>query len=207
MIQFKNKIIENTKELNLEELNKDTTLLVVVDMINGFIREGALASKRIESIVPEVLRIITGLDKAKRIFFVDEHEENCKEFQSFPPHCIKGSNESKIINELIPFTDGSVVIPKNSTNGYMTEEFVTYFDINKDNIKNIIVVGCCTDLCIYNYCISTLTSINELNLDIDVAVPVNAVETYDLFEHEADNINIFALYTLNLNGIKLCKFN
>lgn len=207
MVKFENKIKEITKELKLEELNKDTTLVVIVDMINGFIREGALASKRVESIIPEVVRINQKLNKAKKLFFVDEHEENSKEFESFPPHCIKGTNESKIIDELIPFTDGAVIIGKNSTNGYMTEEFINYFYENKNNIENIVVVGCCSDLCISNYCLSTLTSINELNLDITVMVPVNAVETYDLFEHEGDKINTLALYNMQLNGVKLCKFN
>lgn len=207
MVKFENKVKEVTKELNLKDLNKDTTLVVVVDMINGFIKEGALASKRVEGIIPEIDRINTLLDKAKKLFFVDEHEEDSKEFTAFPPHCLKGTSEAEIVDELKNHSNGAVIIGKNSTNGYMTEGFINYFNDNKDKIENIIVVGCCTDLCVSNFCLSTLTAVNQLDLGIDIIVPVNAVETYDLFEHEGDIINTLALYNMQLNGVKLCKFN
>lgn len=207
MIKIENKIKEVTKELNFEQLNAKTTLVVTVDMINGFIREGVLASNRVEGIVEEVVRINKKLDKAQKLFFVDEHEEDSKEFEYFPKHCIKGSSESKIIDELIPYIENALIIGKNSTNGYVTKEFNNYFNENKEYIKDIVIVGCCTDICVKCFCISLITAINQSNLNINVIVPINAVETYDLYEHEAKLINTMALYDMQLNGVKLCKFN
>ena len=44
------------KRKNLEELKE---LLIVVDMVNGFAKEGAMADPNIMKIVPEIERLIS----------------------------------------------------------------------------------------------------------------------------------------------------
>ena len=42
---------------NIDELKKIKRLLIVVDMINGFVRKGALAHKEIAEIIPENVKL------------------------------------------------------------------------------------------------------------------------------------------------------
>ena len=44
--------------LKSSELKPENTALVVVDMINGFVREGALKSEYAEGIIPEISRLM-----------------------------------------------------------------------------------------------------------------------------------------------------
>ncbi|HPR91840.1 MAG TPA: isochorismatase family protein, partial [Candidatus Dojkabacteria bacterium] len=75
------------------ELSQNKKLLIVVDMINGFVTEGALADPEIAKIVPEITRIIDQtIEEGGHVAFVkDTHHEKSKEFESFPTHCIKGT--------------------------------------------------------------------------------------------------------------------
>lgn len=205
MKDYKKANEENTQKVNIENFNKDTTLLITVDMINGFIREGVLASPRVERIIPAVEKLNKNLSKAKRLFFVDEHEEDAIEFKAFPPHCLKGSSESKIIDELVPYIDGATVIGKNSINGFFAPDFTKFLNENLDKINKVIVTGCCTDLCIENISLSLKTFLNQNNKDVDVCVVTNGVETYDLGEHKGDEVNIMALYNMHVAGIKLVE--
>ena len=200
-------IKNNIKQEKIEDLNNKDTLLVTVDMINGFIREGALASSRIENIVPKTVELNSKLTSAKKIFFVDEHEKGCLEFNTFPEHCLKGTFESEIISELKPFSSQkeSLVIPKNSVNGFMTKNFINYFENNIDSFKNIIVCGCCSDICITNFCLNIRTALNQLNKNINVKVVVNAIDTYDAPNHIADEVNEIALYIMMTSGVELIE--
>lgn len=205
MNNFENIVKENIKREDLNSLNKSTTLLITVDMINGFIREGALASARIESIIPKVIELNKTLSFAKRLFFVDNHKEGCLEFNSFPPHCLEGTSESEIIDELKPYIENAVVIPKNSVNGFVAPKFIDYFEAEINNITDIIICGCCTDVCCLNLALSLRTALNQLNKDINVKVVVNAVETYDAPNHEGNDVNLMALYTMMTTGVTLIE--
>ena len=80
-------------------------LLVVVDMVNGFINEGALACKKIQKIVPLIEEnIINAKNKNMDIVaFKDCHNEDDEEFKIFPKHCLKDSFESELIQELLKY--------------------------------------------------------------------------------------------------------
>lgn len=205
MEEIKKIIKEKTSKIDIEALNKPTTLLITVDMINGFIREGALASSRIESIIPQVIKLNEKLNLSKTIFFADSHEEDCLEFKSFPPHCLKGSSESDIIDELKCFTKDSLIILKNSVNGFFAPDFIDYFDSEIDNIKEIIICGCCTDICCTNLAMNLRTALNQLNKNIDVKMVTNAIETYNAPNHKADDVNLMSLYIMMTTGVTLVE--
>ena len=57
------KYIYSAPPVNLSELEPDKTVLVIVDMINGFVNEGALASPRIKNIIPEVSELVSKCQK------------------------------------------------------------------------------------------------------------------------------------------------
>ncbi len=49
--------LEKLPAIQLKDLPREQTALVIIDMINGFTREGTLKSPRIEEIIPEVAEL------------------------------------------------------------------------------------------------------------------------------------------------------
>lgn len=188
---------------NIEYLNNESSLLVTVDMVNGFIREGSLASSYLEELIQKVVKIHNNLDKSQKVFFKDTHEENSKEFNDFPPHCIKGSSECEIVEELIPYTKDAIIIEKGTTNGLFAKEFKELFLNKLDEIKNIVIVGCCSDICVMNLALSLKTYLIDLSSDIQVVIVADGVDTYDSPTHNASVYTLMSLYLLKANGIKV----
>ncbi|MBP5426616.1 MAG: cysteine hydrolase [Clostridiales bacterium] len=194
--------LESTEVLNVENLSKSDTVLVVVDMVNGFVKRGNLASSRIKSIVDPIRKVKDKCDALgiRVLAFADCHTENSEELRMFPKHCMKGTEEEEIISEL----DISNVIKKNSTNGFLEEEFLKWLSDN-ENVCNFIVVGCCTDICVKDFAITLKLWFNKNNKKSRVIVPVDAVETYDAPWHDAFVKNVIALDMMIDSGIEVVK--
>ena len=79
-------------------------LLLVIDMVNGFVKEGALADKAINNITPNIINLIKKyVQEENDIISIQEgHNENSKEFKNFPKHCILGTEAAELIEELKP---------------------------------------------------------------------------------------------------------
>lgn len=180
-------------------------LLLVIDMVNGFVKEGALADKKINDITPNIIKLIEKyIQNNDDIISIQEgHSNNSKEFESFPPHCILETEEAELIEELIPYKDKMKVIRKNSTCGFVTKEFMRYIEENKDELKEVVLTGCCTDLCVMNFALPLKNYINEHNLDIKVLIYKDAVETYDSPTHNREEYNEIAFKIMKLNGIEI----
>lgn len=196
-------MLEKLPSIRLADLKPDETALIIVDMINGFVREGALQSPRAEAIIPGITRLSKACDKLeiKKVAFADCHSTQSPEFDSYPEHCLGGTSESEVINE-IKEIGGYTLIPKNSTNGFLEEEFQNWLKQNQ-HINTFIVTGVCTDICVQQFSITLKTWCNTKNKKSRVIVPANMVETYDLGVHDAELINIMALYNMSINGIEL----
>ena len=76
-------------------------LLFVVDMVNGFVKEGSMHDLKIMNIVDSIKEECESHEH--RIFIADTHENDAIEFNSFPSHCVKGTSEAEIIDELKPY--------------------------------------------------------------------------------------------------------
>lgn len=166
--------------------------LFVVDMINGFIKEGAMHDEKIMSIVPNIIRLCESHED--RIFIQDTHESDAIEFKSFPSHCVKGTSEAEIIDELQPYVKET--IQKNSTN--------TFHALNKailNQYDRFVIVGCCSDICVMQFALSLKTYLNHMNMDKDVCVPQNCIATYDAPIHNADEYHHMALNMMAQSGI------
>ncbi|MEY8467891.1 cysteine hydrolase family protein [Faecalibaculum rodentium] len=98
-------------------------VLFVVDMINGFAKQGALADPAISDAAPNIRKLIQSLN-APTWFVADEHDWNAREFDAFPPHCLKNTEESDIIDELADCVEHR--IPKNSTNTFFAPDFRSF---------------------------------------------------------------------------------
>ncbi len=186
-----------------KDLKDGKTALVIVDMINGFLTEGVLSSPRSASVLPAVEQLLA-FAKANAIptaAFADCHEPDAIEFQSFPPHCLKGTSESEIAPSLCAI-GGFTKIEKNSTNGFLTEGFQDFLKAHP-TCERFVVCGVCTDICVMQFALSLKTYGNQQNRPITVVVPVNAVETYDAPNHHADLQQTMALQIMAQAGITL----
>lgn len=198
-------MLEGLKGINLKDLQGKQTALVIVDMINGFAREGALKSPRVEAIIPDIVKLSKQCDELeiRKLAFADNHTEASPEFSAYPQHCMIGTNEAEIVKE-IKEVGGYKLIPKNSTNGFHEEEFKKWLEENKQ-INTFIITGDCTDICVSQFAITLKTWFNMQNKNYRVIVPVNAVDTYDLGMHNGDLVNVMALYNMIINGVEVVK--
>lgn len=182
-------------------------LLIVVDMVNGFINEGAMHDPYIKHIIPENERLVKKFLESEDdvIFIKDAHENDSKEFKKFPKHCIKGTSESELVDELKKYEEKYTVIEKNSTSVFVTKDFKDVFDKRKENIDEVIITGCCSDICVLNLALPLQNYVDEENLDIKITVPENAIETYKASYHDRDEYNEMAKKLMKQAGISLVK--
>lgn len=182
-----------------EELTK---LLVVVDMVNGFIKEGKMSDKDINHITPRIKSLVESFlsDEEGVAFIKDTHEVNSTEFKKYPPHCLKGTSESELISELSSYEQKSLSYEKNSTSTIFAKNFMR--DIERmESLKEVIITGCCTEICVMNLAIPLVNYFDEENRDVRVLVPQNAVETFNSDIHNRDEYNSMALKLMKNQGI------
>ncbi len=190
-----------------------------VDMINGFCHEGLLASPRVKGILPEVVAVFEqAYTSGVRDFILaqDCHTPDSVEFADFPPHCLATTSEADNIPELaqLPFANLYTTIYKNSLNAFHGTELSAWIE-SHSQIKTAIVVGDCTDLCIYQMAMHLKLASNAANHALRVIVPANAVQTYDTpvatareigaFPHSGDVMHWFSLYHMRLNGVEVVR--
>lgn len=194
--------INSLTAAKLSDFDKDKTVLALVDIINGFIREGAMHSDSIEGIIEPSAKLLSECGKAgiAAFAFADCHEKGCAEFASFPEHCVKGTSESEIVDELKSI-GGYMLIEKNSTNGCHEESFRAFLDEHKQ-ADTFIVCGDCTDICVLQFCLSLKTLFNKENKPLNIIVPINAVETYDAPYHNAAFANLAAYKLMKDCGVR-----
>ena len=189
---------------NLEEVN---SAIFVIDMNNGFCEEGALADPTIKRIVPNIRKIIMdGLKRESALFFVIfKHKEDSVEIKRYAGHCIT-PREQKTIKELSIFEEyADRVFYKNSTCALFAPGMMEML-LQMKNLKRIVITGCCTDICIMNFAVALRNFMDEWNVDVDIVVPINAVETFHIPNvHEREEANQFGYRVMESNGIRLIK--
>lgn len=197
--------LEALKDIRLRDLDPGKTVLIAVDMINGFAKSGALYSPRVENLIAPIAELSRACGKRgiPQLAFADTHPEDTPEFFSYPPHCLVGSVESELVEELKsagPF----MMIPKNSTNGYLEPEFQDWLSRN-GHIDTFIVVGNCTDICIEQFATTLKCGFNRIGRPVRIIVPGNLVDTYDFGTHHGDLMHAAALMMLLGNGIEVVR--
>ena len=207
-------------ELNAEEIISDPAQAAVisVDLTNGFCCEGPLASPRVAAIVPAAVRLFhRAHDLGVRHFLLlqDTHDADAIEFSAYPPHAVAGTAESETIDELkdLPFADLFVIMPKNSVSCDIGTALGTWLEAHPA-VSTFIVVGDCTDICVYLAAMYLRLRANVLGLrEARVVVPADCVQTYDLpvataeevgaLPHDGDLLHQVFLYHMALNGIQV----
>jgi nicotinamidase-related amidase len=197
----------------------DQVALMSVDMINGFAKEGPLAGERVGALAEPVAALFRrAYDQGVRAMVLtqDTHDPNTPEFQAYPPHCVAGTPESETIVELadLPFFDEITVIPKNSLSSHIDTGLNDWIEA-RPNLRTFVVVGDCTDLCVYSSAMHLRLAANARNLDRRVIVPARTVDTFDtpvsvareagINAHDADLHHVMFLHHMQMNGVEIVK--
>lgn len=191
--------------------------LISVDVIKGFCNFGPLASPRVGAIVPAVVKLMeTAWQHGMHHILLpqDTHEPDAVEFSAWPPHCVRGTAESEAVDEIraLPFYDQMLTMPKNSINSGENTALNQWMADHRE-VDTYIIVGDCTDLCVYQLAMHLRTDANARQLQRRVIVPVSGVDTYDYsldlaqtqggMPHPAELIHVVFLYHMALNGVEV----
>ncbi|MBI4617737.1 MAG: cysteine hydrolase [Planctomycetes bacterium] len=161
-------------------------MLLVVDMLKGFllprgkdgVRFPLYCGKAAEQIVPRVRRRILAANRAAApvVFLCDRHAPEDPEFEMFPPHCIRGTEQAEIVEELAGVAKNAVVIPKTRFSGFFGTDLDRRLARWKPDVVE--VVGVCTNICV-------LYTVCELRARyIPTHVPADCVASFDRKAHD-----------------------
>lgn len=182
-------------------------IMIVVDMINGFVKEGALADPSINQITDEIESLATMyLEKGHEVIaFKDCHTSDSLEFKTFPPHCLQGTEEVELVAPLKKYESQFIVFEKNGTSGFMVPDFLDCIK-KTEGLTEVLITGCCTDICIMNLAIPLKNYFNQHNQPVEVVVPRNAVDTYHIPEtHDRHEWNEMAFKFMKQAGIEVIE--
>ena len=94
-------------------------VVLVVDMLTGFLERGhnLYTGDASRQIIPNVRTLIEKeRDAGSEILFIcDNHEPDDLEFQMFPVHCVRGTEEAEVIPELVVCLPNGFTIRQRST--------------------------------------------------------------------------------------------
>jgi nicotinamidase-related amidase len=186
----------------------------------GFCDSGNLASPRVVALTEPVVDLFQrahALGVRNFVLAEDAHDPATPEFDAWPIHCVRGTEESETIPELkaLPFADTFTIFEKNSLHPAHETAFDAWLDAHPE-IRTGIVVGNCTDLCVYQLAMHLRLRHNARNVPgMTVIVPANAVQTYHLppevaeaagaFAHPGDFFHQAFLHHMALNGIQVVR--
>ena len=166
---------------------------IVVDVLNGFCKDGNLASPRCDAAIPAIQRVIEQRKAAgdQLIFLADTHDPDDREFEIFPVHCVRGTEEAEVVPELQPLLKEGILLRKRRYSGFFETDLEQR--LKKMGPQQVTVVGVCTDICVMH------TVADLRNRDYRVVVPAEAVATFDGPGHPGDEVQRWSL--AHLQGV------
>ena len=189
----------------LDEFPAQSTVCAVIDLNAGFCRQGALASPYPDAVAPRAAALARACAQ-RQIFtvaYTDCHRPDAPEFAAYPPHCVKGSGEEELLAE-IAAVPGIKVVEKASTNGFLNWYIKELLD--RYQVEHLIVTGCVTDICVYQFATTCKAYANETGRALDVVVPLDCVDTFDIpGVHHRDFYNAVLAASMQANGIRLVR--
>ena len=166
-----------------------TRALIVVDMQNGFLREGNLASEDCLAVLPNVIEEVERAlaDEDLVIFTADTHEVEDEEFAMFPEHCVRGTSEADLVDELQGYLDrpGVLRVAKRRYSAFFETELEGH--LHRFGVDSVRICGVCTDICVLH------TAADLRDRDFPVTAPAAATATFDGPDHDAQQVKAFSL--------------
>ena len=155
-------------------------VVLVIDMVKGFLEPGhnLYCGDESREIIPRVHDLLVREQAAgsEILFISDHHDPDDLEFNVFPVHCVKGTEEPNVIPELAEFVTGDNVIPKNRYSGFFNTRLEATLAAGRPD--KVIICGVCTDICVLH------TASDARNRDYAVEVPADCVASFKQEAHE-----------------------
>lgn len=171
------------KNNQIKNLKLYSGCLIIVDMINGFVKEGMLHDEEIGKKIDRQIELIKQAKNAGKliIFIKDSHDKNAAEYERFGnmPHCLKETSESELVDELKPFENDidTISIKKNSTSFIEAPEFRKLIELMQAN-NEFDIIGCCSDICVFNGAMGLANYLDQWNRRHIIRIHEDAIATY-----------------------------
>lgn len=172
------------------------TGLVIVDEVNGFATVGSgnlappVENPQVTGMIEETNRL-AGEFAAQGwpiLAFLDTHVPGKPE-PPYPPHCERGTGEEELVPAL-KWLEGeprATLVKKDCINGFIgaigddgRNRMVDW--ANENTLRRLLVVGICTDICVMDFVLTTLSARNHGLMPTleDITVYARGCSTYDL---------------------------
>ncbi|UMZ73158.1 cysteine hydrolase family protein [Natranaerofaba carboxydovora] len=210
--------VEKTAGNTIVENSKDSAL-IIVDMLKGFCDTGPLQSPYNHALAGPIASLVKKWE-GPIVSIQDAHDEDDKEFNSFPPHCVDGSKEAEVVEPILDALQNKEyeVVKKQTLSPFFGAWNFEDWLVKQQGrgIKEYYVVGNCTDLCIYQTAMGMKMWFAGNKEDVSVNVIVNLVDTYDLpleetpdgvSSHPRELFNRVFLHHMSLNSINLIEID
>lgn len=153
--------------------------LLVIDMLKDFIDEGGAletgpAGRNIVPFVKEKIKEFRASGD-KIVYICDNHEIDDKEFDMFPPHCVKNTEGSNIIDELEVLKEDKI-IKKRRYSAFYGTDLDLY--LRENHVDEIYILGVCTNICVL------YTAADGRNISYKVNIFKEGVASFDNSAHE-----------------------
>lgn len=205
MARLETELIDHYRTMKKSSLDKDKTLVIVIDMVKGFAESGAMADQAIAKITPDIQKLLKFYPH--HLYFCDAHQPDSVELGIFPSHCIKGTTEAELLDAFIDDAQVSPLIEKNSTNGFVAPDFLRHAVEIAEQYDHFILTGCCTDICVLQFGLSWAGYLAQHNYrNKTIYLPLNAVDTYHIpGTHDASVFNKMAVHLMENAGIHILR--
>ena len=180
--------------------------LIIVDEVNGFATVGAgnlapqTPNEQVSVMISETNRLADAFTKHEMpvLVFLDTHDPGKPE-PPYPPHCERGTGEEDLVPELewLENDPGATLVRKDCINGFigafMPDGSNAIIDWVRDHqLKNVLVVGICTDICVMDFVLTLLSARNHGMLPSlkEVNIYDKGCSTYDLPRNIVEEIGL-----------------
>jgi nicotinamidase-related amidase len=180
--------------------------LIIVDEVNGFATVGAgnlapqTPNEQVSVMISETNRLANAFTKHEMpvLVFLDTHDPGKPE-PPYPPHCERGTGEEDLVPELewLENDPGATLVRKDCINGFIgafkPDGSNAIIDWVRDHqLKNVLVVGICTDICVMDFVLTLLSARNHGMLPSlkEVNIYDKGCSTYDLPRNIVEEIGL-----------------
>ena len=180
--------------------------LIIVDEVNGFATVGAgnlapqTPNEQVSVMISETNRLAAAFTKHEMpvLVFLDTHDPGKPE-PPYPPHCERGTGEEDLVPELewLENDPGATLVRKDCINGFIgafkPDGSNAIIDWVRDHqLKNVLVVGICTDICVMDFVLTLLSARNHGMLPSlkEVNIYDKGCSTYDLPRNIVEEIGL-----------------
>jgi len=149
--------------------------LLIIDMLNDFVREGApLEVPATRTILPALVkRLADARAKGMPVIYIgDAHAPDDPEFarMGWPPHAVKVTPGSEVVEELAPLASEPLV-EKTAYSGFHRTTLQEL--LVERGITDLVLTGCVTNICIL------YTAYDAVIRGYNVCVPIDCVAPLD----------------------------